>query len=86
MRSCVMGEVFVNQRCVVCGPGTVAFGPHDVSFRGSCRTCPEGARCYGSTAVVPRDGFAAVSPLSTIMQRCAPLAVIAPLRESAMWR
>lgn len=73
----------MNQRCVVCGPGTVAFGPHDESFGGSCWTCPEGARCYGSTMVVPHEGYAAISPLSTNMQRYALLAAVVPVTESA---
>lgn len=73
VRSCVMGEIFLSQRCVVCGVGTVGFGPHDEAFRGACHACPAHARCYGSTMIVPEDGFAAISPLTTAMQRCGPV-------------
>eukprot|EP00892_Ulva_mutabilis_P007624 jgi/Ulvmu1/5233/UM022_0026.1 len=85
VRSCVMGEVFVNQRCVVCGMGTIGFGPHDDSFKGSCATCPTHAQCYGSTMIVPKDGFAAVSPISKAMQKCPnPRACSYPGRQEQL--
>ena len=53
VRSCYIGEVYTNTRCVVCANGTFSIDTRPADS--SCRDCPEGAVCYGSNMFVLRQ-------------------------------
>ena len=69
VRSCYMGEVYTDTRCIVCSNGTFSFDPKPATSQ--CRECPTGAVCYGSTMIVPATGYFQASLVSETMHKCA---------------
>ena len=69
VRECIMGEVYTNTRCVVCGNGTYSANTHPPA--GTCRTCPPGGTCYGSTMLVAAPGYFQTSIVSENIYKCA---------------
>jgi hypothetical protein len=52
LRACVPGEAQVGQECVKCQAGTYSLDPSEL-----CKSCPDGATCYGGSLMVPKAEY-----------------------------